>query len=241
MFGEATTEYLRDWAVSILDDLCGLKGGVEFTEFLRSGRSKDWHNFYWENQASICNMGIELYSGATKGVIADEDCCYVIKLPFLNDRDGEPAFDYCRAEWRNFLKAREQGLEEHFAWIEKVVDYLGYPVYVMEYIEVDEERNSSEAYKYITSKWEETNDEDELEYRENRCFTDEDSMLELAYHEWGSDCRRMEAFLFDNLINDLHAGNVGWRDGELVLCDYSGYGAVERCDEHNWWDVLEGV
>ena len=39
----------------------------------------------------------------------------------------------------------------------------------------------------------------------------------------GDNWDRLYDFLYDNDINDLHYGNVGYIDGSLVYIDFSGY------------------
>lgn len=54
-----------------------------------------------------------------------------------------------------------------------------------------------------------------------------DTCLEIGvafFQEYGPDiCERLTSFLYDRDVNDLHFGNVGYIDGRIVLIDYAGY------------------
>lgn len=213
------------WATEVLDKLCDL--GLK--DFLRIGTQDQICSFMRENEDKMAQKGIYAAFGETKVAIWDEDYKYVIKLPFLNRKDGSMAFDYCKAEWRNFLKAKEIGIDNHFAEMARVGWYLGYPIYVMEYIDIDEERTSSTVYDYMYGDSE-----------EDCCdpCDSEESILDYCSSIW-DNYDQIADFLDRNLINDLHAGNVGWRGEELVMCDYSGYGMIARAlFDDDWWTIL---
>ena len=54
-------------------------------------------------------------------------------------------------------------------------------------------------------------------------------MMEWVYSVWGMDYYNPADngfchFMRSMYINDIHAGNWGWRDNKIVLVDYSGFG-----------------
>ena len=174
------------------------------------------------------NLPITFFSGMTKLVIWDGESDYVLKIPFC-DRD----FDYCRAEVRNYKKAVEAGFAGHFAYCELLMNFpcagKEIPVYIMEYVEMDEWENERVIDSYLS---------------ENCSVEDYDSDWDgedkvIAYLEtlWEKEkVDAFSAFCRENRINDLHPGNVGFQEGEPIFIDYSGFGFIERAkNDPDWW------
>lgn len=168
------------------------------------------------------------FSGMTKLVIWDGESDYVLKMPFC-DRD----FDYCRAEVRNYKKAVEAGFAEHFAYCELLMNFSHaekeIPVYIMEYVEMDEWENEKAIDSYLSTNC-------SLEDYDPDC-DGEDKIIIYIENIWEKEkVDAFSAFCRENRINDLHPGNVGFQEGEPIFIDYSGFGFIERAkNDPDWW------
>lgn len=198
---------------------------------LRSIRGKPcWGNFkvVLDEFSSAC--GLDIFFGQTRAVIVDEaENRFVLKIQY---RDYDEA-DYCASEAWAYQKACDQNLGQFFAAIVCVGKFKNLPLYVMEKCDVDEDHTSSLSeecyYRYWLADNNLTDSEAAMEQFYDEVDEDEycnsDGMLNFAETEWGyEDANRVRDFLYFYQINDCHVGNWGWRDGELVITDYAGFG-----------------
>lgn len=174
---------------------------------------------------------VEVHFGATRVVIMTDDKPYVLKIQYC-DKD----YDYGKNELLVYTKAVEQGLDKYFAWTEKLfsIDFENgrtVDVYIQEKCEMDEDDMTNRVSNYAYSKWlDEENLEDcsdsrdKYEIEEDTDYiTNQEFMMEYAEEEWGTAAWDVSEFLDSMYVNDCHSGNWGWRDHELVICDYAGY------------------
>ena len=180
-------------------------------------------------------------SGATKVVIGDEDCDYVIKF-----QPEKLNFDYCGYEAKVCAEAEKRGYGKHFAWTAYLFDYDFYydgevktiAIYVSECCDCDayevEARTSKHSYVSFCDVNGYIIDSDEAREAwdaSDSCECDDEAIVSWACEEWGVDYDGEDTvitFLRDMKVNDLHCGNWGWCGGELVLVDYSGFGLLEH-------------
>lgn len=167
-------------------------------------------------------------SGASRLVIWDMGYLdYVIKLPIRPEYER-----YCIHEVELYHKAVEAGVEAQFGWCEKIGDYDGVPVYAMEYLDCDYDEISDATYtwgyeKYCSEqKIDSSLESSRKQYNSHYWDTYEDSSLLLDWFE--DHLIKPVAAAFDRFINeceisDIHPGNIGYRDTEIVLCDYAGW------------------
>lgn len=188
----------------------------DFGDFLFDDRNYSGFMSWHSKHEKLFNESFYIAHGLTKAVIVIKETGFVVKIPFSNLRE-----DYCKEELSIYCLACDCGVSDVFARCEeffsitkdnKTVDF-----YIMEYVEASEKRTSNfikENYPFISDCY--TTEEDNVE---------EDAVLELLRQLLGKEkYDRVNNFLEEEEINDLHGGNVGWnKDGELVLCDYSGY------------------
>lgn len=206
--------------------------------FYDCGGSAEEFLWMWEEQEDACDdLHIWTANGATKIVIGTYDFDYIIKFQ-LSD-----SFDYCAREVETYNAAEASGLEDKFAWCDKLFDFTfscqgnekTVPVYVMEWCKCDYDTISDVSYEYHYHKYISSHAlEDCIESRNKFYNSDEydddgKSVLEWACDIWGTpygeaSSAEILTFLRDMRINDLHAGNWGWCNNRLVLTDYSGYG-----------------
>ena len=226
-------EVLRERFGNLLDALCNDFGLGRYID----GSCPEDIECEWEGYSDAADhYGIWTGSGATKLVIGDDNCDYIIKFcPFHSD------FDYCAREAEVYEEAVRAGHADKFAWCAKLFDYdfnesFCLPVYVMEWCQcsydmIDDEMEDWHYTRFCSSTGITKGDDDAYEkYCDSRDNCDEtysERMLEWAFDCWGgeySSSSDFVVFMRNMFINDIHAGNWGWCNNRLVLVDYSGYG-----------------
>ena len=182
----------------------------------------------------VLNIGCEFAYGISKFVIMLNDT-EVVKIPFNgefywdNDSQGYDAFeefkstiDYCRVEADYYKEAVKWGIAEFFAGTR----FVGYtkdhtPFYV-----------SERVHKTLDDVWYSVSEEsvqtarDYANSKENFYWRRlSDHWLAVALEKYGKEkVDKFLEFLQAYDIDDLHQGNVGFReDGTPCLIDYSGW------------------
>lgn len=156
--------------------------------------------------------GLVYLSGATKGVIYDEETLdnWVIKFD-LDDTDS-----YCETEYRNYRDAVRDGFDCYLATSKKILTIDNISFYLAEYIECDESEVESTFTNTLMDSGCFDCEEDASSCID--CNDDYDQVM-LAF---GDDS--FAYWISNHNINDLHCGNFGKRaDGSLVIVDYSGF------------------
>ena len=232
---------LRDRFKRLLDTLCNEYNFGSYVD----GRSPEDIEYNWEGYDEASNdLGIWTGSGATKFVIGDGNCDYVIKFgPWVDE------FDYCEREVEVYEEAENRGFADKFAWTDFLFDYhfnesICLPVYVMEWCQcsydmIDDEMDDWHYTKYCSSHNIQKSDDALEKYLNSaeRCGDCSERMLEWAFDCWGGTYtpkNEFVCFMREMFINDLHAGNWGWHNNKLVLVDYSGYGECFSCRSINY-------
>ena len=229
-------EELRERFGNLLDALCNDFGLGDYID----GRCPEDIDCEWEGYNDAADhYGIWTGSGATKFVIGDDNCDYIIK--FCPDPDG---FDYCAREVEVYEEAVRAGYADKFAWCAKLFDYkfndsFCLPVYVMEwcqcgYDQIDDEMDDWHYTQFCSSHGFAKCDEalDAYYDSKQKCRNWTERMLEWAYAVWEKTYDAADefvCFMRNMFINDLHPGNWGWNNNKLVLVDYSGYGECFSC------------
>jgi len=182
----------------------------------------------WSFESLDVPENINFATGATRLVVWDEDNPdYVAKIA-LTEEDEK----YCIHEVELYNAAVEAGLEEHFAWCAEIYDYGVHSVYAMEYLDCDTASIDSESYQWGYERYCLDNDLDSESDNSKEKFSDYywSSNWEDLVLDWFEDklikpiAIKFNDFILDYDISDIHAGNVGYRKNQLVLCDYAGYG-----------------
>lgn len=177
---------------------------------------------------------IQFDSGVTRLVFWDTDYCdYVIKIA-LNQKYEK----YCQHEVEVYAAAVDEGVSDSFAWctcysepVEEEEVYVP-GIYVMEYLDCNEEAVSDSAWSYGYKKyceergidgsdWEATDD-----YNEWRWDEGEETVLDYMESMMSTEyLKTFEVFMRKWWINDIHEANVSFaNDGRLVIIDYAGWG-----------------
>ena len=182
----------------------------------------------WSFESLDVPENIKFATGATRLVVWDEENLdYVAKIAL--DKGDEK---YNVHEVELYQAAEQEGLGEHFGWCAKICDYGARSVYAMEYLDCNYEEIDSESYQWGYERYcaeEDLNPEDEDnleafdEYRWS-CAPDEFVLDWFENKLINPIAAKFDRFIYDHDISDLHAANIGKRNGQFVLCDYAGYG-----------------
>lgn len=183
----------------------------------------------WSFQSLEVPDYIRFATGATRLVVWDEENPdYVAKIALAVDDEK-----YNQHEVELYRAAVEAGLEEHFAWCEEIYCYGERSVYAMEYLECNYDDIDSESYewgfkRYCSSANLDPNSDDSREKYGDVYWQSAD--YEELVLDWFEDklikpiAAKFDSFIYEYEISDVHPGNIGRRNGQLVLCDYAGYG-----------------
>lgn len=162
--------------------------------------------------------GIIFQMGASKLVLLDDDNDWVLKIPF-----SDTVHDHCKVEVTNYKNAVKEGVEEPFAACCFLTEYENAPCYIMEKVCCDEDTVTSDLYNRSREKLSDKMDEEEICDYLNSIDAEYIYMELLPAYYSEKFLQRLHDFIWRYGIEDLHTGNLGYRDDKLVFIDYSGY------------------
>lgn len=152
-------------------------------------------------------LNIDFRRGVTRLVIICEDGLgaeFVLKIPFVGP-------DCCKEEINiyNSIWKHHNYYVDYFAECWYGGDYKGVPIYIMRRADVDRD--------YIESFQSNRN------YEETEGFCGETDVYECFASYYGEEeTERLNDFLIDYDIEDIHSGNVGFVEGKPIFIDYCG-------------------
>ena len=176
--------------------------------------------------------GMQYAYGASRLVIWDEDYCdYVIKIAL-----DEKYEKFCQHEVEVYEAAVKEGLADNFAWCMCYSDsyyeedrYIP-GIYVMEYVDCNEDTVADATYKHGYEEYCEMNGLDSSnwdsidEYDRWYEGDSEDRVLDYMESLMSSEYRRMfEVFMCKWWITDIHEQNVGFKGSNMIIVDYAGW------------------
>lgn len=182
-------------------------------------------------------------TGATKLVIIPKDRDYVIKIPFtgyysdpfLEIEECEKYFeftgstgdiynDYCSAELNVYQKAISQSLDFIFVPITYINTIKGLSIYIQPKVDMYEQIDIN---LYSPSK---KSIDKVILYRQSFIFNNPLNMAPISWVASLLDCvqtleeyNKIQNFLSDVGIHDLHSGNVGYYQNKPVIIDYGSF------------------
>ena len=176
--------------------------------------------------------GMQYAYGASRIVIWDEDYCdYVIKVAL-----DEKYEKFCQHEVEVYEAAVKEGLADNFAWCmcysDSYYDEDRYVpgIYVMEYVDCNEDTVADATYKHGYEEYCEMNGLDSSnwdsidEYDRWYEGDSEDRVLDYMESLMSSEYRRMfEVFMCKWWITDIHEQNVGFKGSNMIIVDYAGW------------------
>ena len=172
--------------------------------------------------------------GASRIAIWDEDYCdYVVKIAL-----DEKYEKFCQHEVEVYEAAVKEGLADTFAWCMCYAEpqyndegeYEVPGIYVMEYVDCNEDVNSDEIWKYGYSQYckERGLDSSSYDYADDydewNCEEDDELVLEYVESQMNDEQRRLfNVFMMKWWISDIHNQNIGHIGNRIVILDYAGW------------------
>ena len=172
--------------------------------------------------------------GASRIAIWDEDYCdYVVKIAL-----DEKYEKFCQHEVEVYEAAVKEGLADNFAWCMCYAEpqyndegeYEVPGIYVMEYVDCNEDVNSDEIWKYGYSQYckERGLDSSSYDYADDydewNCEEDDELVLEYVESQMNDEQRRLfNVFMMKWWISDIHNQNIGHIGNRIVILDYAGW------------------
>lgn len=206
-----------------------------FGSVLGQGLEPDGAYYDWEKSEDMeSEYDVCFATGATRFVLIGPNLDYVVKFQDPTDEYD----DYGEAEVNIYNAAVVAGFGEKFAWCSKLMEYQWkefiIPIYVYEYAQCSPATISDDSYDYhynnfCASKGYDPKSREARSqwWREGGECSTSAGLVEYAVSVW-QFCNELAeefvAFLNRNKVNDLHSGNWGYIEGNLVLIDYAGFG-----------------
>lgn len=165
--------------------------------------------------------------GASRIVIYDDNCDYVIKIA------RDVCFEkYNQREVEIYEAAKEEGYEEYFGWCACYIEpSWGIPgIYVMEFLDGDSDEVIGNAYDYgyqsFCNAYDlDTSEEESMEKYSYERPDDEEELMDYLMSTVDPELTRaFNIFIARWAISDIHSANVLFRNGKPVICDYAGWG-----------------
>ena len=202
--------------------------GLDFT-------TQEEVDYFMNTQINYLPDYLNYANGASRLTIWDDYCDFVVKIPLIYECEK-----YNDAEVGTYRNAKREGVEEFFAWCdwyrEPTNSYDDYVpgIIVMEYADCDEGSIQDEAithgYKEYLASMGADFGEVGFEYYSayNEEYRTEDNQEEiLQYLSADVDMsleHRLNEFIFDYGVNDIHYGNIGRLGESIIIVDYAGWG-----------------
>lgn len=213
-----TLEFQKEFFREILDHL------VNKCNFQLDWLSTYSNDFYrWFNTINLEKENFNVSFGSSKLVIIPKDFNYVLKLPFLYEKDEKSnIINYCDIEAENYIKAKENGFDNFFAESYYLMTYNEIPCYCMKKVVTSRSFDFAADLidNYILSGMSKRDAYDSV-----RCLDDEEIVREIFICRYGIVMvDSLYDFMCDNNINDIHDNNVGYDENDnVIIIDYSGY------------------
>lgn len=179
---------------------------------------------------------IQWQAGATRLVIWDDECDYVVKVA-LDHWDEK----YNKHEVEVYAEAEKAGFSDMFGWCAQYTEGHGEKetfvpgVYVMEFLDGCEDEVIDSAYSLKYDWFCEQNGLDPsdfdsrdkyAEYKSGDGYQEDDEeIMELLTEGMSvSETYDFNSFIYEHEVNDIHSGNILMKNGRFAFCDYAGYG-----------------
>lgn len=196
---------IRIFFENVIDYLCQFE---DLSEFFYEDRAYEYWNYIkWNGSGDehFCGTSgnVSLVNGATRLALIPDDYPFIAKIGFDRGYDDEEyAYNYNEEEvFRyNYILDNYPDVIDAVPFTTKMV-VKGIPMIIQEKIDVDQQ----EVYESYPDLVEDNS---------------EDMIWELLATVYGNEVYNA----FEECgVNDIHDGNIGLKDGKLVLFDFAGY------------------
>lgn len=188
-----------------------------FQYFIDDCGCEDYNNWdYFDTEHFCVKDNVTVASGASRGVLIFDDFDWVIKFNFLEEIDYR--WDFCEAEVDIYNAALDNEMEKFFAKAWKGGLFHGRVFYLMEKANTD--------IDYIDDAFNSGTYDSDPDYRGSSGLEleDEESITNFFGNYYNKDTvLRLLEYCYDNGVNDIYDGNVGYMNGKPVFIDYAGY------------------
>ena len=151
---------------------------------------------------------VHCWHGKTKACFYIPGEPRVIKIGFKDFK-----INHAAREYEIYREAVDASVEDFFVPCEKIGEIFQNPIFVMDFVDVDETRITSDVFDHFEAG--------------EACgiVDDDDGFVEALFpFYYNCDIDELMHFLYDHHVNDLHSGNIGYdMNGVIKLVDYSGY------------------
>lgn len=138
--------------------------------------------------------------------------------------NNEDEWNYCQAETELAVRAKEAGLASCFAITSLLGLANGYPIYIQDRCSIfSDEESTTNKEKYKNRTKADYKSLREVRERVDFWSIDDNWLLDFLIYFGEEMLRDLTNFIFDNNIEDLHNGNIGYIKGVPCLVDYSSY------------------
>ena len=167
--------------------------------------------------------GAQFFHGETRWCFWFDDCDMVIKIPRF---DGGRDFDYCARELHNYEKACVYHVERILLPIEYIGEYGAVSVYLQPRFTYAHDDMGIGKRNALRKKL------NNIPNRSKALYRSLSNLYDWVDREWYARVLQLygKKFLFsfekfskEVKLNDLHNGNIGWRNGRPIILDYAGY------------------
>lgn len=202
-----------DYEIEIAKTLVEALTEYGLISHLTKGYNNSLDRWFYDNELN--ELGFTISHGVTKVCIGHDDLeNWIIKVGYTNTR-----LDYATIEYENYIKALKAELSYYFPKTVFLGSFEGRDFYIQEWAACDEDSVTQDFCDLLQEQY----DEDDVEYNIEELWStvedmEDDSKISLVFHD-----EKLNDFLNDNDINDLHSGNFGYVDGRMVIIDFSGW------------------
>lgn len=188
-----------------------------FQIFIDDTGTEDYNNWDYFDEEHFCvKDNVTVASGASRGVLIFDDFDWVIKFNFLEETDYR--WDFCEVEVDIYNAALDDKMEEFFAKAWKGGLFHGRVFYLMEKADTD--------IDYINNDFNSGTYDSDPDYRGASGLEreDEETITNFFGNYYNKDTiLKLLDYCYDNGVNDIYDGNVGYMNGKPVFIDYAGF------------------
>lgn len=178
----------------------------------------DWYQEYEDG------LSYKVFTGAERICFVSDKVDWVIKTDLYSEDHRT------EVERENYIKAEDSGLDMYFAEIHKLITIDGVDFYIQRKAKIDEDKNENSMYDYMSEEItrEEFDSDEDYEYAlsDSICEMDTEDRIRCMVGR-ALYLEELIQFTYDNHINDLHAGNWGEIEGEMVITDFAGFQVIK--------------
>lgn len=165
-----------------------------------------------------CNFA----NGETRWCFYYDNVDEVIKIPRF---DGDRNYDYCKRELHNYKLAQQYRVEAVLLPIRYIGCFGGSDIYIQPKFTYSNSDMNLNQRKALKQKLGSARNSRIMRKSWNKLYyCMDDAWYARVLQLYGKKfLASFEKFSNEAQLNDLHNGNIGWRNGRPIILDYAGY------------------